>query len=278
MTDTGSDAVNAALGLAWTWLLAFGIAMARPMAMLALMPVFSRVPLTGLLRGAVAAALALPMVGRLMATNPAAGHTPILLLLLSVKEGAIGAALGVLLGVPFWALDVAGDVVDAQRGATQGRLNDPAGFEDVSITGTMLTITAIALFVVTGGLETVVRLLYGSYALWPPLASLPGFGRQTPVLLLGLLDRITEQGVLLAMPLLLAMLVSDAALFILARLAPGLRVDDLALATRNVVFSIVLTVYAGFLVVYIRHDLSVLDSGLELLRDSLAAAPAGPAP
>ncbi len=260
--------------LVWHWLLAYGVALGRPLALVALNPVFTRAQLGGLLRGAIATALAMPMVPRL-----AAAITPDLqaipLLLLTVKEAAVGAAIGLLLGAPFWALDVAGDVLDAQRGATQGRLNDPAGFEDVSITGTLLMTTGIALFVLTGGLETLASLLYGSWDIWPPLSALPAMAPQTPMLLLGVLDRITRQGLLLAVPPVLAMLLADAALLIVARLAPNLRIDDLALSVRNAVVVSFMPLYTVFLVIYIRQDQAVLPRMLDLVRAALppSAAP-----
>jgi type III secretion protein T len=114
--------------LFWHWLLVFGIALARPMALLTLNPVFNRIPLTGLLRGAVASALALPMTPVISAALPRDELGSIALLFMTLKEAVIGATLGLLLAAPFWALDVTGDLLDAQRGATQGRLNDPAGF------------------------------------------------------------------------------------------------------------------------------------------------------
>ncbi|WP_131115267.1 type III secretion system export apparatus subunit SctT [Lichenihabitans psoromatis] len=252
----------------WHWLLAYGIALARPMAMLALNPVFTRAQITGLLRGAVASALALPMVPVLVMAMQSEPANPIGLMLLAAKEAIIGAALGLLLGAPFWALDVAGDILDAQRGATQGRLNDPAGFEDVSIAGTMLIITGIALFVMTGGLESLADLLYGSWAIWRPLGAFPHVDDRTPVLLLGLLDRITRQGLLVAVPVVLAMLLADAALLLVARMAPQLRIDDLALSVRNIVFFIVMPLYVMFLMTYMRQDFATLPALLDLMRDA----------
>ncbi len=254
--------------LVWHWLLAYGVALGRPLAMISLNPVFTRAQIGGLLRGAIATALAVPMVPRLAAALPP-DLQAVPLLLLTVKEAAVGAAIGLLLGVPFWALDVAGDVLDAQRGATQGRLNDPAGFEDVSITGTLLVVTGIALFVLTGGLEMLASLLYGSWEIWPPLAALPALAAQTPVLLLGVLDRITRQGLLLAVPPVLAMLLADVSLMVIAKLAPSLRVDDLALAVRNAVFIAFVPLYAVFLLIYIRQDQAVLPRLLDLVRTAL---------
>jgi type III secretion protein T len=253
----------------WHWLVAYGIALARPMGMLALNPVFTRVQITGVIRGAVASALALPAVPALASALPHDGLPAITLLLLALKETIVGATLGLLLAAPFWALEIAGDVLDAQRGATQGRLNDPAGFQDVSITGTMLVMAGIVLFVMTGGLETLTGLLYDSWRLWRPLGALPQLNDRTPLMLLGLLDQVTRQGLLMALPAVFCMLLADAALMVLARIIPQLRIDDLALSLRNIVFVIFMPLYAIFLLTYTRHDLADMPHLLDLLRTSV---------
>jgi type III secretion protein T len=263
--------------IVWHWLIACGIALARPTAMLSFNPVFTRAQLTGVIRGAVASALAFPMIPVVAAALPRNGLGPIALLLLTFKEAAVGATLGLLLAAPFWALDVAGDIMDAQRGATQGRLNDPAGFADVSISGTMLIMIGIALFVMTGGLETLADLLYGSWNLWPPLGALPQLSDRTPLLLLGLLDGVTRQGLLMALPAVFAMLLADAALLVLARIVPQIRIEDLTLSLRSVVFSIFMPLYALFLLTYLRQDLASMPHLFELLRASIGG-PEHPSP
>ena len=245
----------------------------RPLAMLTFTPAFSRVQFTALLRGGVALALALPMFPAVLAAFTRQHPSTFTVAALAGKEVLIGFALGLLLGAPFWALDIAGDYLDAQRGATQGRLNDPAAFSDVSITGTLLVVTAVALFVATGGLETLTDLLYRSWALWNPLGGFPELDSRTPDLLLGFLDRITRQGLTLALPPIVAMLLSDAGLLIVARLAPQLRIDDMALALRNIVFVVIMPVYALFLIGYVSQDLGSLSGLFDLLRD--AAPPTG---
>ncbi len=257
------------------WLLAFGLSVARPTAMLTVTPAFTRVEFTAFLRGAVASALALPMVPVIAFGLQRQGWSALGLVVLTGKEALIGFVLGLLLGAPFWALNIAGDLLDAQRGATQGRINDPAGFGDVSITGTLLVMAALALFVVTGGLDTLTDLLYRSWAIWKPLGSFPQLDARTPDLLLSFLDRITRQGLTLALPPIMAMLLADAGLLIVARLASQLRIDDLALSLRNIVFLVFLPLYALFLIGFIRQDLGTLPSLMDLLRD---AAPAGAAP
>jgi type III secretion protein T len=249
-------------------IIAYGLLLARPVAMLTFTPAFTRVQFTALLRGAVASALVLPMLPTVMAALERQGWSALGLMVLIGKEALIGFALGLVLGAPFWALDIAGDYLDAQRGATQGRLNDPAGFSDVSITGTMLVMAAVALFVVTGGLETLTDLLYRSWTIWKPLGAFPQLDARTPDLLLGFLDRITRQGLVLALPPIVAMLLAEAGLLIVARFAPQMRLDDLALSVRNVVFMSFLPIYAVFLIGYIRQDFGTLPGLVDLLRDT----------
>lgn len=254
------------LDMGWRWLLAVAIAIARPTAMLAFHPLLTRAHLTGVLRGAVAVGLALPAIPHLSSQVVIGAQNPVTLLLLVAKEAAIGAVIGFVLGVPFWALDVAGDVLDQQRGATSGRLDDPAGFADVSITGTLLLLTGITLFVSTGGLQTLASLLYASWSIWPPLAAMPMPTEQAPLLVLGLLDAILRQGVLLAVPVVIAMLLADASLTLVARFAPQLRIEDVALAARNLMFCIMMPLYCVFLITYMQHDLGALPQLLDQMR------------
>ena len=106
-------------------------------------------------------------------------------------------------------------------------------------------------------------------------AAWPSADPRTPALLLELLDRVTRQGLLLATPAVIAMLLTDASLLIVARLAPQLRIDDLALSARNIVFIIFMPLYAAFLLGYMGRDQAVLSGALDLLRAALGPG-AGP--
>lgn len=279
MPETGPATMETLLPLVWHWLLAYGLALARPLALVSIHPAFTRAQVTGLLRGAVATALCLPALPMLGQALDAGAPSGVALLVLAVKEAAMGAMLGLLLGVPFWALDVAGDLLDLQRGALQGRLDDPAGFEDVSITGTFLLLVGVVLFVASGGLELLADLLYRSWRIWPPLAGLPAMSAATPGLLLGVLDQVLRQAVRLAAPVVLAMLLADFALILAGRAAPQLRVDDQALAARNLVFFLFLPLYCAFLLTYVRQDLALLPGTLDLIGGALpGSGPPGPRP
>ena len=258
----------------WHWLLAFGLGVARPFALLSVTPLFTRLQISGLLRGAVASALAAPLLPHLVPLLTAAGTQPFTLLVLFAKESVLGAVVGFALGAPFWALGFAGEVLDNQRGATQGRLTaDPSAGDDLGITGTLLVLTGTTLFVLTGGLRVMAQLLYASWAIWPPLAAFPTLSPAAPALILALLDSLVRTGLELAAPVIIAMLLADLTLIIIGRFVTQLRVADFALTGRNLVFAVFLPLYCAYLIVYMRQDQAALPQLLDTLRPVLVPQP-----
>ena len=256
------------MGEVYSWLMAAVLLLGRPLAILSVMPLFARVGLPGFMRTSIAAALVLPVWAPLSHGMEASAQTAIGTSLLIVKEVLVGIALGFLLGVPFWVLVTAGEFLDQIRGE-QGRLSD-AGGDDASVTGTLLLMTGIAVFVISGGLEVVVGTLYSSWQLWKPNAFLPGLDRRTPDLVLGLLDQVMLGGFELALPGILCMLLAETTMLVVSRMAPQIHLDDVATAARNLVFVIFMPLYVGYLVFYMRRDDGLVSAALSLLRSAFA--------
>ena len=270
----------AALQIAQSWLLAGAVLLARPMGLLVINPVFTRAEFSGFMRGVVTAGLVLPILPSFAASFHPDQITVVNGLLLVLKEGAIGVLLGLPVSLSFWTLITAGEIVDLQRGETQGRLPEPGGGEDVSITGTLFLFSGITVFVLSGGLEALVDVLYRSWSIWRPLEMLPLPDQRTPRLVLGLLDTVLRHGLELALPIVIAMLLAEAAMLIVIRMAPQVHLDDVATAARNLVFFIFLPLYIGYLMFYVRQDQAALYHVLDFIRPALdltLIAP-GPAP
>ncbi len=263
------------LQIARRWVIAYAILLARPMALLSINPIFSRIELSNLLKGAIATGLIFPMWPVVATVLQQEEPSTFSLLLIVIKEALIGAAVGFPLGLPFWAMLAVGDIVDQQRGATQGRLNDPAGFGDASVTGTLLLLCAIMILVSGGRLDVIADTLYTSWSIWRPLEMLPLPGRSAAMLILHLLDQLEAVALSLAMPLILVMMLSDATMLLIARIAPQLRIDDLSLGVRNLVFFIFLPLYAGFLLLYGARSEGRLDQILQVLAPVLAPSATG---
>jgi type III secretion protein T len=241
------------------YLTAAGLVMARMTGVIIVMPAFTRLGLTGILRGATAFTLALPLIPLVV---PALTGQPVLMMVaLLPKEVAIGLMIGVVLGVPMWAAEAAGDILDFQRGSSLAALADPLAADEAGITGTLLSLVMVALFFGSGGLPLTLRTVYESYEIWPIVNFLPGLSPATGDFFLALLDNIVVMGLVLVAPIVIFMLLDDLLLALVSRAAPTVNVFALSLSTKNLIFSLLLALYAAFLLKYMGNDLSSLLHG-----------------
>ena len=234
---------------------ALSLALARPLGAAVTLPVFTRAQLGGPVRGCFAFALSLPAVpgvARLLRDHPSG---PAWILLVGVKEAFAGAVLGVLIGVPIWAVQSAGEVLDTQRSSTSARDPEPGTGNEASTTGNFLGIVAVTLFVVSGGLGAAADALYASYGVWPLLRLWPGAGAGWIDFLLGLLGHVARASLLLAAPVTIAMLAAEAGVILLMRAVPKFSPYDLAPTLRNLVFIGLMALYAQYLLAYAGEEL-----------------------
>ena len=249
------------------------IAMARALGMIVITPAFVRLGLTGLIRSGVAIAIALPLVPSFTTTLiDMPGLTTITVAGLLMKEIIIGIVLGVVLGIPFWAAEVAGDLVDLQRGSTSAQLVDPLQATETSIAGTFFVLALVAVFFKSGGFSLLADTFYKSYEIWPVTSFRPTLGSESAMAVLAILDRIMQIGVLLIAPIVLALLIADLMLAYLSRMSPQLHVFDLSLAVKNLIFAILIVLYLTYLLRYMEEELAILKVAPQLLR-GLAGAP-----
>lgn len=234
---------------------AAALAMARPAGIALLLPVFTRAQLGGPVRAAFALALALPGVQPAAAVLQDAAGGAAWFILLSAKEAFAGALLGLLFGMPIWAMQSAGEIVDVQRSATSGSAAESGTGNQNSTTADLFAVSTIALFVVTGGLGAVAECLYASYGVWPLGQVLPQLRDGWLEFLLRLLDRLTRISLVLAAPLVLAALVAETSVMLLSRAVPKFNVYDLSPTLRNLVFALMLAVYSTFLMAYAENVL-----------------------
>ncbi|MDQ0995733.1 type III secretory pathway component EscT [Phyllobacterium ifriqiyense] len=135
------------LALAYPLLVAMAISVARALGMIMVTPAFIRLGLTGMIRSSVAVAICIPAVPGVLNGILAEGQLGSLLITgLLVKELIVGMIIGIAFGIPFWGAEVAGDLVDLQRGSTSAQLIDPLQVSETSIAGTLLVFALLALF------------------------------------------------------------------------------------------------------------------------------------
>jgi type III secretion protein T len=259
----------------YTYLDIGALAGGRMMGLMMVMPLFTRMGMTGLIQTCVAVALAAPVVPTLVHVVPPDGFGLLTVIAMGAKEIMVGFILGTLFGIPIWAAETAGEVLDLQRGSSAAQLFDPAFVSQLNITGTFLSIVMVALFFASGGFLMMLGGVYDSYKIWPIDHYLPLLSDAAPLVLLGLMDKVMSMAVVLCAPILIAMFVADISLGLVSRAAQNLHVFDMSLAFKNLIFVISMLIYCVFLIQYMGGNMSFL---LEIPRLTESLAPPLPEP
>jgi type III secretion protein T len=213
----------------------------RLLPLFMLLPIFARAMVPRSVTYAFAAGLGLVVVPML----PPAAELPtgFALLALLMKEAFIGAVLGFLAAIPFWIFDVMGFIIDNQRGASMAATLNPLTGHDSSPMGLLFSFAFMTFFLVAGGMQALLGMIFDSYRLWEPLSWWPQLTVEFAALLMEQLNRMMVIGLLLASPVLIAMLLSEIGLALVSRFAPQLQVFFLAMPVKSGVAVFVLAVY-----------------------------------
>lgn len=214
---------------------------ARLMPMFILVPLFARAMVPRTITFAIAAGLGLMVVPMLPDASVIPSGFPLMAIL--IKEAFIGLVLGFLAAIPFWLFDVMGFVIDNQRGASMAATVNPMTGHDSSPLGMMFSFAFMTFFLVAGGFQALLGLIYDSYRLWDPLSYWPVVSPEAANLLMVQLNRLMATGLLLAAPVLVAMFLSEVGLALVSRFAPQLQVFFLAMPIKSGVAVFVLMVY-----------------------------------
>jgi type III secretion protein T len=222
----------------------------RILALCAMLPLFNRQLLPGILRYGVAAAIGLVLVPMLATDYAIADVSNFELVLLILKEVFIGLVMGFLVAIPFWIFEAVGFVVDNQRGASLGATLNPATGNDSSPLGILFNQAFMVFFLVGGGFWLMLTMLYDSFRLWNIWHWIPTLRAESVPLLLDQLSRFMRLTLLFAAPAVVAMFLSEVGLALVSRFAPQLQVFFLAMPIKSALALLVLTLYMSTLFEY----------------------------
>ncbi|RZN08284.1 EscT/YscT/HrcT family type III secretion system export apparatus protein [Bradyrhizobium genosp. SA-3] len=248
------------------FVVAAGLGAARALGIMLVLPVFTRPHISGIIRASATVVIGLPCLMQirngLQTLDP--GTRLIAVSLLGLKEIFIGLLFGFLLSIPLWSIQAVGDIIDTQRGISS-QVDDPATRSQAAPMGLFLGTAAVTIFVVSGGLQTMVRCLYGSYLIWPVYRLLPPLTHQGAMEFIGLLDHIMHTALVVAGPVLALLLLIDVSLMLLGRFAPQIKLNDLSPTIKNAAFGIIMVSYAVFLIEYMGAEIIQFNGVLEWL-------------
>ncbi|MBY0578143.1 MAG: flagellar biosynthetic protein FliR [Burkholderiales bacterium] len=236
------------------WLTAFIWPLVRILTLVATAPVLGNtiVPVRVKIGLAVGITLLVsPVLGPMPQIEP--GSIPGLFII--AQQIAIGAAMGLAMQIVFVAVEMAGDITGLQMGLGFATFYDPNSGGSTAVIAQYMNLVATLVFLAVNGHLLMISTLVDSFSAFP-IGGQPmhAAGWLTPVYW-G--ERIFFAGLLLSLPMLGALLITNMALGILTRAAPQLNIFAVG-------FPITLTVGMGVLALSLPYFIPVLD---HLMRD-----------
>ncbi|OHX10795.1 type III secretion system export apparatus subunit SctT [Chromobacterium sphagni] len=219
------------------WVAAAALGFARVAPVFFILPFLNSNVLTGMVRTSVAMLVALGLWPHSPEALPAFEALPFVMLI--AREATVGLLLGCLLAWPFWVFHALGSIIDNQRGATLSSSIDPANGVDTSELANLFNLFAAAVYLQGGGMGLMLDLFRQSYLLCDPLGG--GMPALTPVL--GLLNQVISKSVVLASPVMAALLLTEAVLGLLSRFAPQMNAFAVSLTVKSAVALVIMLLY-----------------------------------
>jgi flagellar biosynthetic protein FliR len=194
----------------------------RVTSALVLAPGFGNRAVPPALKVALGVFLALVLQPLVAATHPSVDIALGSLLLLALKEAAVGLAIGFATGLVFQGVLVAGDLMGFDLGLSLAMLYDPETGTSNNVVAQLLSLTALMVFFILNGHHFVLEALHASYGAVPlGGVRLTGALQDALVTLTGMTLAV---GIKLAAPVIVTSFLINIGLAVLARVAPQINV------------------------------------------------------
>ncbi|MFC5474009.1 type III secretion system export apparatus subunit SctT [Paraherbaspirillum soli] len=231
---------------------------------LAILPCFGSRTLVGIIRNAVAIAIALPALLPTYTFVQEIQPGYLLAGALAFKEAAIGGMLGVLLAMPIWVAQAIGSILDAQRSPIQIQSNsDP----DASATGSLLMQAVVVVMIQAGLLVPLVRITIDSYGIWPAFSLMPPFETGHMEVVMQRFGEFFWHIVVYGGPVIIPLLLIDFGFAIIGVFASGLQVSFASSPIKSLTGLFILLAYFATLSHYVNNDFAhMLDLAAQLLQ------------
>lgn len=211
-----------------TFLVLFGLILARLTAAIVLTPFLGGRTVTGRIKIGLAVLISMLLFTSVAPKASVGEMNTLRVMCLLVKEAVIGATLGFLSQIVFFSVQMAGAMVDYGRGMSQATFFAPQLESNVSLLGQMQFQAALVLFLVLNGHLLFLRALADSYRS-VPLLEFPSFSGGT---FAGAeqMAHYTANSLMIAVqlsaPALLALFLVDISFGILGKAASGFHIHS----------------------------------------------------
>ncbi len=231
------------------WLTAFMWPLVRILALISTAPLLGNAAFPTRVKIGLAIGITLliaPTLGPMPKIDP--GSIPGLFVI--VQQIVIGAAMGFAMQIIFVAVEMAGDLTGLQMGLGFATFYDPASGGSTAVISQYMNLVATLIFLAVNGHLLMLSTLADSFSTFP-IGGQP-LHAQGWLALVHWGGRLFADGLLLSLPMMGALLITNMALGILTRAAPQLNIFAVG-------FPITLAVGMGILALSLPYFLPVLD-------------------
>lgn len=238
----------------------FGLALARILTAISLAPFFGGQSVPGRLRVGLSFILTAVLMPGLARTSAGAELSPLLMIAFLSKEVLTGALIGIVCQFVFYGIQMAGTLIDTQRGMNQLSFVAPQLPGPGSVLALLKVQAAIALFLLLNGHLMYLRALDASFVELPVLA----FPRIEPgsMALFETAARLSAHSLVIALemaaPVLIALALVDVAFGIIGRMASQINVHQESQPVKALAGLGVFLLASGFIMGRIEHNLGAM--------------------
>lgn len=200
------------------WMAAFLFPLARVLGLVAASPLFNNRAFPARIRLGLGAAMTVALIPALPPSGLTVGSWAGMLAL--VQQMLIGIALGFSMRIVFTAIDLAGELIGLQMGLGFAMFYDPDNAAQSPVIAEFLGLLAMLIFLSINGHLMMLAVLGNSFEWWPVGADLFPANGWAAIARWG--GTVFSAGVMLALPVIAALLVVNIALAVLTRAAPAL--------------------------------------------------------
>lgn len=242
------------------------LCMMRPLGMMLMLPLFKGGAMgSGLIRNTLVLMFALPTIPLMHTQSEDFSQMPMSgLILVYGEEVIIGLIVGFCAAIPFWAIDMAGFVIDTMRGASMSTVLNPLMGLQSSVFGMFFTQILSVLFLVTGGLNALLSALYLSYSTIPP-DSVLSFNNNLLSFISDQWQMMSDMCLSFALPAMVVMIMVDAALGLVNRSVEQLNVFFLSMPIKSVLVVFLLLVSLNFALSHYLEQINQFENNISTL-------------
>lgn len=207
----------------------------RPLGAFLILPIFSMgILLTNFIRNSLIMVLALPIFIENYNFSVKLPSGILYLTGIAFKEIIVGFFIGLSFTMVFWAIDAAGQIIDTLRGSTISSIFNPAISDSSSVTGVLLYQFVTVIFIISGGIQSVLKVLYDSYELLP-LDSALTINWSVVKFIFALWESFVNLMLSFSIPMIIGIFLCDMGFGFLNKTAPQLNVFTLSLPIKSCV-------------------------------------------